>query len=144
MEQIPSTGDRGAVGELIVAANLLSMGASVFRSVSPNAPFDLVVLWEDELYPIEVRTAHKGKNGTYSFAGHGSNGAWSKSKIFAINAPPLVLFLPNIGTQSTSLLPFDKGMLSFERAVLGFRTGIPYLRRGEKYPGQNMLSTRTR
>jgi PD-(D/E)XK endonuclease len=50
----PST--KGAVTELTVACDLLSRGWSVFRSLSPASPHDLVATRESEVYRIEVKS----------------------------------------------------------------------------------------
>ena len=52
---IPS-GTIGAMHELVVAADLLGRGFSVFRALSPSCPCDLAVLKGDRLLRIEVRT----------------------------------------------------------------------------------------
>jgi len=51
-----SPGTSGAASELRVAFDLLERGYAVFRSVSPNAPFDLVAVRDEELLRIEVRS----------------------------------------------------------------------------------------
>ncbi len=51
-----STSTKGAISELVVAADLLDRGYSVFRSVSPNSPIDLVVLKSGRLQKVEVKT----------------------------------------------------------------------------------------
>ena len=58
----------GAMGELIVAADLMERGYNVFRSMSPSAPFDLVAQSGDNLFKIEVRTATKSTVGTVGFS----------------------------------------------------------------------------
>ncbi len=52
-----TTGTMGAIGELRVAAELLSKGYEVFRAVSPACSCDLAVLKNGQLLRIEVRTA---------------------------------------------------------------------------------------
>lgn len=46
----------GAVSELIVCADLIKRGYSVFRAQSPACPCDLVVWLGGKLYRVEVRT----------------------------------------------------------------------------------------
>jgi hypothetical protein len=41
---------------LVVSAYLLDLGFPVFRSLSPSAPFDIVVLHDGVLLGVEVRT----------------------------------------------------------------------------------------
>jgi hypothetical protein len=46
----------GAIGELIVAADLLKKGYHVFRSCSPSCPCDLAILKDEKLFRVEVKT----------------------------------------------------------------------------------------
>ena len=66
-----STGTVGAISELVVAADLLTMGYEVFRSLSPACSWDLAVLKDGKLLRIEVRTGYKLDNGKI---------AWSRNK----------------------------------------------------------------
>lgn len=52
-----NTGDHGAANELIVCADLLARGFSVYRSTSQSAPVDLVILKGSLLIKVEVSTA---------------------------------------------------------------------------------------
>ena len=54
----------GAKNELVVAADLIEKGFNVFRSLTPNAPFDLVAYRNKRLYRIEVKTAKLNSDGT--------------------------------------------------------------------------------
>ena len=68
-----SSGVKGAIQELKVCSDLLMKGYSVFRSVSPNCPCDLIIMdKEGKLKRVEVRSALKLKSGklSYSKAGH--------------------------------------------------------------------------
>ena len=58
-----STGTTGAVGELIVAADLLTKNFSVFRSVSPASEYDLVVIINNKPLTVEVRMGYKNNSG---------------------------------------------------------------------------------
>ncbi len=49
----------GAFNELLVCWDLLRKGYSVFRSVSPAAPCDLIILTKSEIFRIEVKTSRK-------------------------------------------------------------------------------------
>ena len=53
----------GTISELRAAANLLSKGYDVFRSLSPNCPCDLAILKDGKLLRIEVRTSYKSASG---------------------------------------------------------------------------------
>lgn len=50
-----STSTKGAMGELIVSADLISKNCHVFRSQSPNAPFDIIAInKKGKILKIEV------------------------------------------------------------------------------------------
>lgn len=49
---------KGAVGELIVSADLMSRGFFVYRCLSSTGPFDLVAVRDGEMFRIEVRCGH--------------------------------------------------------------------------------------
>lgn len=53
-----ATGTVGALAEMAVAVDLLERGYEVFRSVSPAATCDLVVLLGTRSLRVEVRTAY--------------------------------------------------------------------------------------
>lgn len=46
----------GAIGELIIAADLLSKGFEVHRALSAGAKFDLIALKGDQILKVQVRT----------------------------------------------------------------------------------------
>lgn len=46
----------GAMHELLVSADLFKMGYSVFRSLSPSAPCDIVILKNGKLLRVEITT----------------------------------------------------------------------------------------
>ncbi len=57
-----SCGTKGAFAELLAAAILLSRGYDVYRSVSPNANCDLVIVRANLVLRVEVRNGqYKGK-----------------------------------------------------------------------------------
>lgn len=56
---VVAPGTVGAIGELMVAADLLSRGYAVFRALSPSCASDLVITEGQHLITIEVRTARK-------------------------------------------------------------------------------------
>ncbi len=62
----PST--RGAISELIVAADLMARGFHVFRALSPSCPCDLAVIKDGTLVRIEVRTGDVTKAGTVFYS----------------------------------------------------------------------------
>ena len=51
-----SRGTRGAISELVATTYYLDAGWSVFRSESPNAPFDLAIYKAGRLLRVEVKT----------------------------------------------------------------------------------------
>jgi len=53
----------GAISELIVSADLLKRGLSVFRALSPSCTCDLIVLQRDQAIKIEVTTGTLTKHG---------------------------------------------------------------------------------
>jgi hypothetical protein len=55
------TGTTGAISELEVVIMFLNRGFSVFRSVSPSSPFDLVVYdpTNNETLKVEVKTTYR-------------------------------------------------------------------------------------
>ena len=55
----------GAISELIVCADLMGKGFSVYRALSPNSPCDLMAITpKGECARIEVKTAEMTKGGT--------------------------------------------------------------------------------
>jgi len=54
----------GAISELKVAVDLLSIGYHVFRAESSGCPCDLIALKNGKLFTIEVRTIVRNENGT--------------------------------------------------------------------------------
>jgi hypothetical protein len=58
-----SSGTVGAVGELLVATDLLLRGFEVFRALSPACSCDLAVLSSGQLLRVEVTTGHMAPNG---------------------------------------------------------------------------------
>ena len=51
-------GNVGALSELLISADLFKRGYSVFRSLSPNAPCDLIILKNNHLLKVEVKTTY--------------------------------------------------------------------------------------
>jgi hypothetical protein len=49
----------GALGELLVAADLLIRGYEVFRAISPSCSCDLAILKDGKLLRVEVRTGYR-------------------------------------------------------------------------------------
>jgi hypothetical protein len=57
-----NAGTVGAIGELIVSADLLQKGYEVFRALSPSSSCDLAILTkEKKLIRVEVKTGYRTK-----------------------------------------------------------------------------------
>lgn len=52
-----SKSSRGAMGELVVSADLLQLGFEVFRSVSPSSSCDLIAMKNNQLFRVEVKSS---------------------------------------------------------------------------------------
>lgn len=63
-----SKGTVGAIQELKVAVDLLSKGYEVFRAESPACSCDLVVLKNNKVYRVEVRTGYRNRHGTLLYS----------------------------------------------------------------------------
>ena len=63
----------GARSELLVCADLLDKGYSVFRSVSPACNFDLVAWKDRRLWKVEVKTAKLLPSGKIAVSKHPHN-----------------------------------------------------------------------
>jgi len=58
LKDIP-TGTVGAIGEMVVAVDLMKKGYSVFRALSPHCFCDLVAYRGNDSYKIECRTGYR-------------------------------------------------------------------------------------
>jgi hypothetical protein len=58
--------NRGSVGELLVAVDLLSKGCEVFQSMSHGSRIDLMAYLNGRFSRIQVKVADMTANGTYS------------------------------------------------------------------------------
>lgn len=65
---VNNTNTVGAISELIVGSNLLSLGYDVFRALSPSSSFDLVAVKQTKSFFIEVRTGYRSLDGSVSFS----------------------------------------------------------------------------
>lgn len=66
-----STSTTGAVGELLVAADLMKSGYSVFRALSPSCSCDLAVLHNGKLCRVEVRSGNRSVSGDTTYYNKG-------------------------------------------------------------------------
>ena len=60
----------GALHELMVAADLLRKGYSVFRALSPSCPGDLAVIFPDGMKLVEVTTGYRSATGRLNWPPH--------------------------------------------------------------------------
>jgi hypothetical protein len=58
----PSTSTLGAVNELRISANLLSLGWQVFRNVSPNGPHDLLAVRGRTVLRVQCKSNLNGQH----------------------------------------------------------------------------------
>jgi hypothetical protein len=65
-----SKGTLGALNELRIAVNLLSLGRQVFRSLSPNGPADLIAVKGRTILKVQVKSS---LNGQYTNLRQGNN-----------------------------------------------------------------------
>lgn len=63
---IPS-GTVGAMSELAVSIDLLKKGYAVFRSLSPACFCDVVIIKDEKVLRVEIRTGYEYPNGRVSF-----------------------------------------------------------------------------
>ena len=106
-----STGTAGALGELIVSAELFKLGYNVFRALSPACPYDLIAEFGRVLYRVEVRTGWvQGLTGPV--IGSGVNCGWDTqdkeraADILAVvtHSPTMVTFLDPRFASSPTLM----------------------------------------
>ncbi len=73
--EVATTGNKGAIGELLVCVDLMSKGYMVFRAIHPNSPYDVIATKDDQIFRIEVKVGPesngKRKCGTFSKNGAG-------------------------------------------------------------------------
>lgn len=52
----------GSILELIVSVDMMQRGFSIYRSMSNNAPFDLVAVYEEKMFRVEVKSESSASN----------------------------------------------------------------------------------
>lgn len=62
-----ATATVGAIQEYRVVIDLLSKGFEVFRATSPSCSCDILVLKENKMIKVEVRTAYKSISGKFIY-----------------------------------------------------------------------------
>ena len=58
------TSEKGDIGELVVAADLISKGFNVFTPISSTSPFDLLVFKDGKYYRVQVKYRKINDNGS--------------------------------------------------------------------------------
>ena len=93
-----STSTTGAVGELIVAVDLMKRGLDVFRALSPSSSCDLAFLFRGRLIRVDVRTGYVGGDGKPRF--HKAKKDAGRSDIYAcvVHAENAIYYLPDLET----------------------------------------------
>ncbi|OGM10630.1 hypothetical protein A2Z67_00040 [Candidatus Woesebacteria bacterium RBG_13_36_22] len=84
----------GSISELLVCVDLLCKGFYVFRSVSPSAPCDLIIIHENKTAKIEVKTTYSKSGG--GFIKFEEEMDKSKFDILALVYGSEVHYFPNI------------------------------------------------
>ena len=70
---------RGDISEILVAGSLMAKGLFVYRSLSGNAPFDLLAYSDGKMWRVEVRTGSRTPGGEFAFN-------WPRGKAFDVIA----------------------------------------------------------
>ena len=65
IKKIP-TGTVGTIAELMVSVDLMKKGYEVFRALSPSCSCDILILKNNKVIKIEVRTGYEGEK-TFSY-----------------------------------------------------------------------------
>lgn len=54
-----ASGTTGAIAELLISADLMRKGWNVFRALSPSCPCDLIIMRDNIIKRIEVRSGYR-------------------------------------------------------------------------------------
>jgi hypothetical protein len=98
-----SASTKGALSEMIVCSDLLKRGYYVFRSITPNSPYDVVAEKNGRTYRVEITTGRRGISGSLWYNKH--NDRRDRFDVVAVWSP-----LENEITYTPELdeLDFDK------------------------------------
>lgn len=88
------TGTVGAIGEMVVCADLLRKGYEVFRAVAGSASCDLAVLKNGKLVRVEVTTGHRTIGGGVGHPNKSKSKAAGKHDILAVAIGDKVIYDP--------------------------------------------------
>lgn len=108
MEGLESTGGgnvtRGARGELLVAADLMSRGFHVFRNESPRGPVDLVALGNDgKVLKVQATLGRIGPGGrARTYGSHSHDDLWN---VIAVCYPDGVWYYTRSGEELLMPVP---------------------------------------
>lgn len=91
-----STATTGAVGELLVAVDLMKRGFDVFRALSPSSSCDLAFVNKGRLIRVEVRTGYLRSDGKVSF--YTSKRDEGRSDLYAcvVHASNTIHYVPDL------------------------------------------------
>lgn len=65
-KSIPS-GTVGAITEMVISADLMKKGYSVFRALSPSCFCDVIAIKDKKILKVEIKTGYVGLNGKVLF-----------------------------------------------------------------------------
>ena len=97
----------GNVGESVAISEFVKMGVDVFIPFGQNTPVDILVLIDDEILKIQVKTTQKVKNGKMSFDLCRTNGFTGKSIPYSKNEVDYI-FLYCIENDYKGIVPFSE------------------------------------
>lgn len=98
------SGVTGAIGELIVAADLLRRGHYVYRALTPSAPFDLAIWMPNQLLRIEVTKARRSRTGKLIYNAHDKK---NYDVIAVWEASGVVTYLPDLASFGAGPLKYS-------------------------------------
>ena len=96
-----AAGTVGALGELLVAADLLKRGYEVFRAMSPSCSCDLAVLKNGKLMRVEVRTGYRSGQRSVDdpdnvFIGNASGIHRADLLAIVVHSPTMIQYRPQL------------------------------------------------
>jgi hypothetical protein len=92
---VPS-GTVGAIGELLVAADLMRKGYAVFRSMSPACPCDIAILKDGVLSRVEVTTGKKLPSGKIMYPPHKTHTYDILAIVLYDHGAPAIVYEPEL------------------------------------------------
>ncbi len=101
-QPVISTGSMGAVGEMIVASDLLLRGFAVYRAVSQSSPCDLIATRGDAILRVEVTKGIRTMLGCVNWAKHDEKNYDHLAIYFS---DLTILYLPPLGGDAVDTQP---------------------------------------